>query len=108
MYNLKYYCSDGNVFYILYDFIVPQHVKDAKEKADKEAKEMAEQLDSEKRGDAVGSGASGGEPEKETKEANGGLKPGSAPSALGTAPQVQGMQSPNVLPVPIGRKYSTV
>ena len=70
-------------------------MKDAKEKADKEAKEMAEELEAEKRGENK-------ESDKTDKEGAGDTKPDRAPSTLASAPQVQGIQPPGVVHIPIG------
>ena len=71
-------------------------MKDAKEKADKEAKEMADELEAEKRGESKDT-----DKDKEVPGEGTG-KPAVAPSSLTNAPQLQGIQPPGVVHIPIG------
>ena len=75
-------------------------MKDAKERADKEAKEMAEELDLEKRGETK-------DPDKHDKDdaaaAKNTVVTATTPSTVATTlPQVAGMQQPKILQLPLG------
>ena len=79
---------------------MPQHVKDAKEKADKEAKEMAEELDLEKRGESK-------DADKHDKDdaatAKNTVAKATTPSTVvATLPQVAGIQQPKIVQLPLG------
>ena len=76
-------------------------MKDAKERADKEAKEMAEELDLEKRGETK-------DPDKHDKDdaaaaAKNTVVTATTPSTIATPPpQVAGIQQPKILQLPLG------